>query len=74
MTQNMNEGHNTRSRGRRSVSTTKPTSGPVKTIKVDPALLPWLGWHERCLVIDSTTVIMCNGRKHRDYMRKVYAR
>lgn len=70
MTQNVNEGHSTRSRNRRQAST-KPANGEVTTITVDPAL-----WRVRPpadvrLVIDSTTIIACNSRKHRDYLRKV---
>lgn len=73
--QNVNKGHSTRKRGKRTPVTTKPTSGPVTTVKIDPALWRQRLGHdaERLLWVDAVTLMICNSRKHRDYMRKVLA-
>lgn len=75
--QNVNRGHSTR----RAVHGKKPV-GKVKfavsTVRVDPVLwreLFTLAPHASVydvLAINPTTVIVCNSREHRDYMRKLY--
>lgn len=74
MTSNIDRGHSGTKRRNRNRPTAKPGNGPVTSVIVVPAL-----WRVRPpadvrLVIDATTLIRCNSRKHRDYMRKVYAR
>jgi hypothetical protein len=69
--QNVDKGHSGTNRRKRKRTPTKPVSGPVESITVHPLL-----WADESpinlrLVINTTTMIVCNSPYHRDYMRKV---
>lgn len=75
MTSNIDRGHSGTKRRNRNRPTAKPSNGPITVIKVAPLLWEHVGYSlDQLLVIDQTTVIVCNSRRHRDYMRKLVAR
>lgn len=74
--QNVNRGHSTR-RAMHGKKPKRKIKFEVTTIKPDKRL--WVSAMIRAsadpfrlLWLDSEQVIVCNSRKHRDYMRKLY--
>lgn len=71
MTDNIDRGHSGTKRRNRNRPTAKPGNGPVASVTVDPLIWRQGFPIDHLLVIGPAVVIVCNSRRHRDYMRKV---
>jgi len=72
--QNVNNGHNGANRRKHKQTQGRPKNGPVTTIVPDKLLwsvVTAMALPERILVVDRTTILICNSLHHKNYMRKV---